>query len=145
MSHVRQQIREAAATALTGQTLAVNDVFSSFVYPSEGNDLPLIHVRIDSEESEQAAMGGLLTRLVTLLITAVADGDERDLDNTLDTLAAEIESIIGGNTFSSAAKQTVLIGTEVERSADGKRPTAAITLSFAVVYHTDEQDGEIAL
>lgn len=145
MSHVRQQIREAAATALTGQTDAESDVYSSLVYPSDEADLPLIYVHIENEESDLASQAGLLTRTATLVVTAVAADDERDLDNTLDTLAHQIEAQIGGSTFSNAAKQTVLVGTEIDRSGQGSRASAAISLSFAVVYHTNEQDAETAL
>jgi hypothetical protein len=145
MTHVRQTIREAAAAALVDQTGAGGSVFSSLVYPTDATDLPIIHVHVDSEESEQVALGGLLTRQASLIVTAVVDGDERDIDNTLDDYAAAIEAVIGGSTFSAAAKQTVLESTSVERSTEGPRATAAIVLTFAVTYHTDEQDGETAL
>lgn len=145
MTHVRQTIREAAAAALIDQTDAGRSVFSSLVYPTDATDLPIIHVHIDNEESELAALGGLLTRQAGLVVTAVADGDERDIDNTLDEFAANIEATLGGSTFSAAAKQTVLISTEVQRSTEGPRATAAIVLTFAVTYHTDEEDGETAL
>ena len=145
MTHVRQTIREAAAAALIDQTSAGSSVFSSLVYPTDATDLPIVHVHVDTEESDQVTLGGILTRQAALTVTAVVDGDERDIDNTLDDYAAAIEAAIGGSTFSSAAKQTVLVSTEVQRSTDGARATAAIVLTFAVTYHTDEQDGETAL
>lgn len=146
MTHVRQQIREAAATALDGNTAAYDEIFSSLVFPADSSRLPLIHVHVDTEESEQASLGGLLTRIASLRVTAIADeSDERDIDNALDSLAAEIETALGGNTFSGIAKQTVLTGTDIQRSAEGNRATAAITLNYAVVYHTDDSDGEVAL
>lgn len=146
MTHVRQQIREAAATAIiAADTDARSEVYSSLVYPTESQVLPLIHVHTDSEESDLVTLGGTIERIVTLTVTGVLDAGEADLDGDIDTLAAQIEAAIGGNTFSSAAKQTVLVGTEIERSAEGSRPTAAVSLNFAVTYHTDDADGETAL
>ena len=144
MTHVRQQVREAAATALRGNTAVGNDVYSTLVNAAERDTLPLIFVRVDDEESELSGLGGKLTRTATLVVSALVEAEEQNLDNELDSLAAEIESIIGGNRFSGLTKQTVLTETEFERS-EGARPTAAISLSFAVVYHTDESDGESAL
>lgn len=145
MIHVRQTIREAAAAALVDQTDAGDSVFSSLVFPTDATDLPIVHVHVDNEESDQAGLGGLLARQANLVVTAVVDGDERDVDNTLDAFAAAIESVIGGSTFGGNAKQTVLVSTSVDRNAGGPRATAAISLTFAVIYHTDEQDGETAL
>lgn len=145
MSHVRQQIREAAATALSGNTQAGTRVYSSLVYPTSSSDLPLVHVRVDSEESDLAGVGGLLQRIANVVVTAVDDAEESALDNALDTLAAEIEAQLGGNTFSGISKQTVLTSTEVNRSGDGATPVASIALTFQVTYHTDDGDAETAL
>lgn len=145
MSHVRQQIREAAAAALVGQTDAQNNVTDSYVFNPFDAELPLIDVRTDSEESEYGQLGGNLDRVLTLSIRATVQDEERSLDGTLDDYAAAIEARIGGNTFSSLAKQTVLAATEVERSAEGNRPTGSITLTFQVLYMTSETDGETAL
>jgi len=146
MTHVRQQIRESAATALSGQTNAGTRVFSSLVFPNESSDLPLIHVHCDTESSELDGMGGLLSRVMTLSVRAFSDASNESLiDNQLDDLAAQIEAQIGGSNFSSLAKQTVLTETAVERSDEGAKPTASITLDFAVLYHTNESDGEVAL
>lgn len=145
MSHVRQQIREAAASALSGNTQAGTRVYSSLVYPTESSALPLVHVHIDSEEAEQGGLGGLMARTADLIVTAVDDASESALDNTLDTLAAEIEGQIGGNTLSGLSKQTVLTGTEITRSDEGKTPVASISLTFQITYHTDDGDAETAL
>ena len=145
MTHVRQQIREAAAAALVGQTNAQDNVHSSLVYPHDDDNLPLIHVRCDSEVSELGQLGGRLSREMTLRIQAFVGADERMIDNDLDGIAAQIEAQIGGNQFSSAAKQTVLTETTIERSSEGARPIASITLDFVVVYHTDDSNGEVAL
>jgi hypothetical protein len=145
MSHVRQQIREAAATALSGNTDAGTRVYSSLYYPSERANLPLIHVYVDNEESELAGLGGLLARTCDLVITAIEDGAEATLDNTLDTLAAQIEAQIGGNILSGLSKQTVLIGTTVLRDSDGNQPTGTISLTYQITYHTDDGDAETAL
>lgn len=145
MSHVRQQIREAAAAALVGQTDAQNNVTDSYVFNPFDAELPLIDVRTDSEESEYGQLGGNLDRVLTLSIRATVQDEERSLDGTLDDYAAAIEARIGGSTFSSLAKQTVLAATEVERSAEGNRPTGSITLTYQVLYMTSETDGETAL
>ncbi len=145
MTHVRQQIREAAALALVGQTDAQDNVHSSLVYPHDGGNLPLIHVRCDSEVSELGQLGGIMSREMTLRIQAFVGADERALDNNMDDIAAQIEARIGGNQFSGVAKQTVLAETAVERSNEGAQPIASITLDFIVEYHTDDSNGEVAL
>ena len=148
MTHVRQQIREAAATALSGATVAGTKVYSSLTYPSDVDTLPIVHVKCDEEESELAAVGGsrLMARTANLVITgAQKSTDETTLDNALDSIAAEIEAVIGYDDLGGVAKQNILTATLVQRSSEGNQAIGEISLTFQVVYHTDATDAEVAL
>jgi len=49
-NHVRQQLREAIATAITGLTTTSTRVFQSRVYPIEVGQLPCLVVTSDGDE-----------------------------------------------------------------------------------------------
>lgn len=149
MTHVRQQIRENVAFALiAGATDAGADVFDSVVFPKESDDLPLLHVRADTEESEAVQMGGgiNLQRTLEITITAIAqETDDRDLANALDRLAAQVEAIIGNDDLGGLVKYNQLTGSEISRDGAGSRATGQIQLTFTAVYITSGSDGETAL
>ena len=145
MTHVRQQIREAAATALSGNTDAGTNVFDSLTYPSDVSAIPLVHVHIEEEESEFLNTSLHMQRSASMVVTAVQKGTESTLDNALDRLAVQIEGVLGGNTLSDLSKWTQLVATGVERSGDANEPIGEISLTFQVIYHTAANDAETAL
>jgi len=68
MSHVRQQIREAVATRLTGLTTTGVNVFASRVYSLADEKLPALAVYTRSESSDAANLACDLNRQLSIVI-----------------------------------------------------------------------------
>lgn len=135
MSHVRQQIREAAAAALTGLTTTGARVFQSRIRPLRDADLPCLLVNTDEETIDGATIAGMLERTLTLQIRAVAKVAD-DLDDTLDTMLAEVEVALATQTLGGRAKNIELTKIEIELNDDLEKPVGIATASYQVSYYT---------
>ena len=51
-NHIRQQIREALGTQLTGLATTGANVFQTRIYPIEDDELPCLTISNESEENE---------------------------------------------------------------------------------------------
>lgn len=137
-NHVRQQIREAAAALLTGLASTGPRVFQSRVYPLHESDLPALRIYATEESAEAATIHNpkLLSRALTLVVECCARA-ETDLDDTLDTMAKEVETALGNApTLSGTARDCTLTGTEIDMQGEGDAPLGVARLSFAVLYNT---------
>lgn len=137
MTHVRQQIREAAATALSGLVTTGARVFQSRLRPLRDADLPCLLVNTDDEEIDTLGMGVHPTqeRQLSLKVRCVAK-DSSDLDDTLDTMLAEIEVALDGQTFGGKAKGIVLTGISIEMNDELEKPVGIATATYQVTYYT---------
>lgn len=146
MSHVRQQIRDAVVTRVTGLTTTGINVFNSRVYSLADEKLPALAVYTKSEDSGIATMGRKMDRNLDIVIEGYAKGADA-LGNTLDTIAAEVEAAIGtdGN-LSGLGKLNGLKGTEVEfRGGEAEKPIGVVRLTYNIFYQTSAGDAETAL
>lgn len=137
-AHVRQQIREAAAALLTGLATTGAHVFQSRVYPLQDADLPALRIYATEEVSDPVGIHApkLLERRLTLVIEACAKAGA-DLDDTLDTIAREVEAALGAApTLSGTAHDAWLSGTGIEFSGEGELPMGVARLSYTVLYFT---------
>ena len=137
MSHVRRQIREAAATALAGLATTGSRVFQSRVYPLRDADLPCLLISTDDEQVDQnnAVSGGEMTRELTLTVRGVAKATA-DLDDTLDGIAEQVEPVLNGATLGNLAKNCQLAGIKVEMDEALEKPVGIITLEYRTLYFT---------
>ena len=145
--HVRKQIRDAVVTTVTGLTTTTTNVFASRVYRVEDSKLPALLVYTNEEESEVLSMSRpqKIHRTVAVVVEGIAKATTA-LDDTLDTIAKEIETAIAADpTVGGLAKETVLTDIGVELTGDAQQPTGSIRLSFAVRYVTLETDPTTAL
>lgn len=137
MSHVRRQIREAAATALTGLATTSTRVFQSRIHPLRDADLPCLLISTDDEsiEAENAVMGGELTRDLALTIRGVAKATA-NLDDTLDGIAEEVEPVLNSATLGGLVKRCTLEKISVEMDDTLEKPAGVITLTYRTTYFT---------
>lgn len=137
MSHVRQQIREAAALDVTGLATSGSRVYQSRVKVLGDAHLPCLLVSTEGEVIEVATVHGpaILDRRLTLSVTAVAKATD-NLDDTLDTMAAEVETALGDSILGGLAKSLVLqsITPSMEQAEKG---VGALDLRFEVNYMTE--------
>lgn len=136
MAHVRKQIREAAATAVTGLATTGARVHQSRVYPLKEADLPCLLVNTDEEDVSSDSVGTLLLqRTLRLTVRGVAK-QTADLDDKLDAMLEEVETVLNGNTYSNKAKQTALASVRVQMEAIEDKPVGVIEMGFTVTYFT---------
>ena len=134
MSHARQQIRQSAATAVTGLTTTGARVYQSRLHTLRDSNLPCLLVNSDDEEIETDL--NLLTRRLELKIRAVAKATA-DLDDALDTMAAEVEAALApGITAGGKKLFPMLTGIQVDMVDEIEKPAGVITLSYSVPYFT---------
>jgi len=140
--HMRQQIRDAVVTAVTGLTTTGSNVFNAREWPQEAGDLPALRVYTPDEESEPDNMTRprSMERSLELVIEGIARATS-GVVGTLDTIAAEVEAALGNNLLSGKVKDMHLARTESPaHDVTGNRPVGLIRLTYAVSYRTPEAD-----
>lgn len=137
MAHVRQQIREAVATLLTGLTTTGARVYQSRIYPLRDSDLPCLLISTDDEQDVTLGPGenSAQERNLQLSIRCVSK-QVTDLDDKLDTMLAEVETALGNQTLSGKAKALQLESINIEMSDDLEKPVGIATAVFRVTYYT---------
>lgn len=137
-NHVRQQIREAAATLLSGLTTTSTRVYQNRLHPLADANLPCLLVNTDSEEIEPLTMHSTpdLDRTLELQVRGVAKAVS-NLDDTLDTIAKEVEVVLGASSVMPTLCKTVrLTGLKVDLEDGKESPVGIITLTYRVNYIT---------
>jgi hypothetical protein len=128
MAHARQTIREAAATLLTNLTTTGSRVFQSRMVPQES--LPCLLITTNDEEIVPGTIGNIIERHLDLVVTGCAKAAS-NVDDTLDTIAAEVETAMAG--FSYRNELTRL---EVDFDEAVEKPAGRIVLTFRITYLT---------
>jgi len=131
-NHVRQQLREALGTLLTGLTTTGNRVYQSRVRRLSPAELPALRIYTDGDDAETISMGrpAAQDRIVEIRVEAVAKASD-NLDNTLDTICKEVETVIGNNpTLSGKARDCLYTGAKIDLQENGDSQVGVATLSF---------------
>lgn len=129
-NHVRQQVREAVATAVTGLTTTGSRVFQSRVYQLQETDLPCLIVTTDGDTREYLTAHNPAEVEVTIAVRI--DGYARaisNLDDTLDLISKEVEIAMAG---SSLADFIELAGTQIDQSVTGKQPVGIVSMVYRI-------------
>lgn len=136
MSHVRQQLRDAAVTALTGLTTTGARVYPSRLLPLRDTDLPCLLVQTNDEEIIGADVHGVLQERTLRLVVRCAAKITGTLDDTLDAMIAEVEAALDAQTFGGLAKSVNLtsIGIDMDDALD--KPSGIAEISYTVTYYT---------
>lgn len=147
-NHLRRQIREAIATAVTGLATTAARVFQSRVYPLErGTDLPGLLVYSLTETSEGGSLGAprLMTRVLRVQVVAIAEA-LADLDDQLDQICKEVEVALAMPVAALAgiAKSITLVSTDIELKGTSVRPVGQAAMTYEVVYIAAEDAPDVA-
>jgi hypothetical protein len=146
MAHVRKQIRDAIITALTGLSTTGSNVFRSRIYPLESNKIPGLCVFSKSEATtfDTLTRPRSINRVLEIGVEAYVKATS-DYDNTLDTIAVEVEEAIASDvTLGNLAKDTQVTSFEADFSGEGEQPVAIGRFTVEVIYRTLENDVETA-
>lgn len=138
MQHPRQQIRAAITERLREM---FKNVYASRAKPLFDQDLPALLVYCATESIKQERWDtdgtGALTRELELFVEAVDVGKE-ELDDKLDTLAADVESALDGWEIPSHKNAVMRFrGTDMDISVQANKTYGAIRLAFSITYYTD--------
>ena len=148
-NHLRRQIRESVATAVTGLATTGANVFQSRIYPTQASELPALLIHTRSEDSQPLTIHGpkALERTLQLAIVAVAKS-VADLDDVLDGICKEVEvavenwSVAG---LGGIAASIYLVSTEVEMTGEGEKPAGIATMTYELSYFTQANAPDVAL
>lgn len=146
MAHVRKQIRDAIVTALTGLTTTGSNVFRSRVFPLESGKLPglCIYTKTESVEFDTMTISRSVMRNLEVMVEAYVKGTA-DYDNTLDTIAVEVEEAIASDvTLGGLSKDVQVVAFDADYNGDGEQTAAIGRFTVAVRYRTAENDVETA-
>lgn len=146
MAHLRNQIRDAVVSRLTGLSTTGSNVFRSRIYPLENNKLPGLCIFTKSEATtfDTLTRPRSISRVLEIGVEAYVKATS-NYDNTLDTIAVEVEEAIASDvTFSNLAKDTQVTSFDADFSGDGEQPVAIGRFTIEVNYRTLENDVETA-
>ncbi len=142
MGNNRKQIREKIAALLVNETIAGARVFETRTTPIWEADLPAITVYTESESCAVFDYPRRYRRNLTLAVEVFAEAND-NLDDTLDTLSAQVEDLLTTDeSLGGLVNDTQITGTEVNLVADGKITVGSAKISLAIEYFTDIPDGE---
>ena len=144
MSHVRQQLRDAVASVLTGLTTTGTRVFTNRVYPADVSDCPCLIVRSDGDDVEAQTIHQpyLQVRQTRIQVEAYAEGVD-GFDDEIDTICQEVETAIA-NASSSLVKGMYLRGTRIDFD-QGEQPIGRATMVFTKDLYTQSNAPQTAL
>ncbi|MDP3322645.1 MAG: hypothetical protein Q8S71_03760 [Hydrogenophaga sp.] len=149
-NHVRQQIREAIATALTGLATTGNRVFQSRITPLQDDELPALLVSTNSEKVDalSVSFNSILERELAVLVTVVAKATD-NLDDALDMSIKEVEAALNAtveaNTLNGLVKEIVLTDIDIEMNADAETPTGQALLTLKASYYTQANTPDVSI
>ena len=145
MTHVRKQIRDRVVADLTGLTTTGGRIFDSRLFNFENAELPALAVYCKNETSERDTMGSSSTQgLARTLIVQVegyasAPSGSNLMENTLDTIAEEVETALANDwTLNSLAKDCFLSGTDIDfQGQDSDSMVGTMVMEWTVLYRTN--------
>ncbi len=134
-THVRRQLREAAAAAVTGLPTTGTRVHQSRMRTQGEAALPCLLVTTLDEEIEQGFQRQQ-ERQIELVVRGLAKATA-SLDDTLDQIALEVEGALANNTLGGLAPAgAVLSRLRTGFDDDTDKPVGFIELEFRLRYFT---------
>ena len=145
-THVRQQLRDAAVTALTGLTTTGARVYGSRAYNMQDAIIPGLRIFTSSESSQSIEMGStrIRERSLTLAIEICVKANTGYAD-TADLIAKEVEiALDNDNTLGGRCKMIEPRDYTEELSGEGEHPIAIGRMQFEVTYHARKGSPDVA-
>lgn len=144
--HVRKQIRDRAATTLTGLPTTGASVFKMRKYALDDARLPALCVYTMDEASALVTIGSrTLRRNLVLVVEATAKGSSETVYDNVDAICAEVEAALAADfTLNGIAKSVILTATETDVNIEGEKGLGSATMRFDVTYITSIEDAETA-
>lgn len=150
MAHLRKQIRDAVAAAVTSLTTTGTRVFPSRDFELQLTDLPCLRVFLNNEnatlESIASGAGSILARRAELVVEGVAQANfDGTLDDTLDQIALEVEKAISTNQSAGGAKTITLNRVELTMEGEAESERGVVRMTFDALYYSTIGAPDVAL
>jgi hypothetical protein len=152
-NHLRQQVMDKVATTLTGLTTTGSNVTAGQVRPATPSTRPALLIYpaatdlLNDRYAEVVTYDGLShQRALKRHLRLVVEGVETNIDNTLSTIAKEVEAAIGADsTLGGLVKDTRLFSTEFALNTSGSPAIGSIFMTWTIDYRTRENDATAAV
>ena len=144
--HLRKQIREAAAAALTGLTTSGSRVFESRVHELQDVNLPGLRIYTNNEDVRVDSIGvdRQVERGLDLVVEACSK-KTTGLDDELDLMIQEVEVVIAANQNLGGAKRIQLTGIEIDMEGEAEKEVGIARMTFQVRYYATLSRPDVAL
>jgi hypothetical protein len=136
MAHIRQQIRDRIIADVTGLTTTGANVYDSKLYNILQGELPALAVYTQNETSEISTIAPNVTldRELEVIIECYAEANQ-NIENTLDTIAGEVENSLGTDlTLNNLCITQFLSSTDIDFTSEGEKPLGICKLTYNVRY-----------
>ncbi len=136
MTHIRQQIRDRIIADVTGLTTTGANVYDSKLYNILQGELPALAVYTQNETSEISTIAPNVTldRELEVIIECYAEANQ-NIENTLDTIAGEVENSLGTDlTLNNLCITQFLSSTDIDFTSEGEKPLGICKLTYNVRY-----------
>jgi len=145
--HVRQQIRDALVTRLTGLVTTGSQVFKSSTFNFDDADLPCLLIANEEDNSQSASIGypRLQKRDFLVSIRAIVK-ISTGTDDALDNICKEVEIAISNDpSLGGIAKDLLLVNTRFELNGDMESQVGVATMLWQSQYYIKETAPDLAL
>jgi hypothetical protein len=141
MAHVRQQIRDAVATAIAGNGVTVE---KSRQWPINESEFPryLVYSLREQMDESQSTRNGLMRNL-EIVVEAVILANPATVDTALDTHAIYLETALNYSTLTGKVLKTVLRSSDILLNSDSDALMGILTLTFDVTYRSLPTNPEV--
>jgi len=145
MSHARTQVRDAVAAALTGLITTGANVYVNRAHLLESAKLPCLSIHVRNDATRRISETPIeQERTVELVVEAHANGGS--VDDTLDTICAEVETAIGSDvTVGGKLIDCVLDSTSIAVTGEGSKLSGQAEMQFNATYAVREGAPEVLL
>ena len=134
--HLRKQIRDAAAAALTGLATSGSRVYESRTFELQDANLQGLRIYTNNEVVEISALGvGRTLERDLDLVVECCSKKSTGLDDELDAMLKEVEVALAANQSVGGAKWVQLKGIEIEMVGEAEREVGVARMTFQVRYY----------
>lgn len=144
--HLRKQIREAAAAALTSLFTSGARVYQSRTHELQDANLPGLRIYTSEEAIDIVTLGvsRILERELDLVVECCAK-ESSDLDDKLDLMMQEVEVAIAANQGIGGAKWVQLKKIEIDMEGEAEKEVGVARMTFQVRYYAALGAPDVAL
>lgn len=136
-NHIHRQIREAAATALTGLTTTASRVYVNRLYPIPESGLPALRISLDNESVEALSIHQplMLAREAILSVECCAAAGDT-VDDSCDQISKEVEIALSAGITVSGKTLNPLLTASAYTDEPGGLDAAVKRLDFRITFET---------